>query len=92
MEALISWLQASIVPIGAALTAIGVIWKTCGMPVQQLIKKIDRIDQDTADLLWDRLVQMHDFYVQRGWADTADKTRVSTIYKHYKEKGRNHLA
>lgn len=81
-----------IILIGSVLTAVGSIWRFCGKPIKQLAQKIDRIDGDTADLLWDRLVQMHDHYINRGWATTVEKERVAHVFRSYKQRGRNHLA
>jgi len=92
MDDLIKLLRENIVTFASVLTALGVIWKICGKPLESIVKKIDRIDEDTADLLWDRLVQMHDCYIERGYASSSDKERIAAIFKHYKAKGRNHLA
>lgn len=92
MNEIIDFLQAHIMQIAEFLTAIGVGWKFVVKPVQDVVKKIDSIDSDTADLLWDRLQESYDTYIKRGYASTSEKERICTMYKRYKAKGRNHLA
>ena len=57
-----------------------------------VLAKLDAINDDVADLQYERLSQAHDFYVGRGWCPTSKKNQLSQMYKSYTAKGRNHLS
>ena len=57
-----------------------------------VLAKLDAINDDVADLQYERLSQAHDFYVGRGWCPTSKKNQLCQMYKSYAAKGRNHLS
>ena len=57
-----------------------------------VLAKLDAINDDVADLQYERLSQAHDFYVGRGWCPTSKKNQLCQMYKSYTAKGRNHLS
>ena len=57
-----------------------------------VLAKLDAINDDVADLQYERLSQAHDFYVRRGWCPTSKKNQLCQMYKSYTAKGRNHLS
>ena len=57
-----------------------------------VLVKLDAINDDVADLQYERLSQAHDFYVGRGWCPTSKKNQLCQMYKSYTAKGRNHLS
>ena len=57
-----------------------------------VLAKLDAINDDVADLHYERLSQAHDFYVGRGWCPTSKKNQLCQMYKSYTAKGRNHLS
>ena len=57
-----------------------------------VLAKLDAINDDVADLQYERLSQAHDFYVGRGWCPTSKKNQLCQMYKYYTAKGRNHLS
>lgn len=59
---------------------------------QEVLKKLDVITDDIADLQYERLSQAHDFYTTRGWCPTSKKAQLCNMYKSYSAKGRNHLS
>lgn len=80
MQAFVDWSQTYVVPLATVVGAFGalaaVIYKLVGKPLKEILKRIERIDEDTADLIWDRLEQAHDYYLIRGWASAQEKSRV----------------
>lgn len=54
--------------------------------------KLDAIQDDIADLQYERLSQAHDFYMDRGWCPSSKKQMLCQMHKSYAEKGRNHLS
>jgi hypothetical protein len=59
---------------------------------KDVLKKLDEITDDVADLQYERLSQAHDFYVERGWCPTSKKQQLCNMYRSYTAKGRNHLS
>lgn len=59
---------------------------------RDVLKKLDAITDDVADLQYERLSQAHDFYVERGWCPTSKKQQLCNMYRSYTNKGRNHLS
>ncbi len=57
-----------------------------------VLEKLDAINDDIADLQYERLSQAHDFYTAQGWCPTSKKQQLCQMYKSYHEKGRNHLS
>ena len=57
-----------------------------------VLAKLDAINDDVADLQYERLSQAHDFYVGRGWCPTSKKNQLCQMYKFYTAKGRSHLS
>ena len=57
-----------------------------------VLKKLDAITDDVADLQYERLSQAHDFYTERGWCPTSKKQQLCNMYRSYTDKGRNHLS
>lgn len=57
-----------------------------------VLDKLDALNDDVADLQYERLSQAHDFYTGRGWCPTSKKDQLCTMYKSYTAKGRNHLS
>ena len=57
-----------------------------------VLAKLDAINDDVADLQYERLSQAHDFYVGRGWCPTSKKNQLCQMYKSYTAKGRNLLS
>lgn len=57
-----------------------------------VLKKLDEITDDVADLQYERLSQAHDYYVDRGWCPTSKKQQLCNMYQSYTAKGRNHLS
>lgn len=58
----------------------------------EVLKKLDGITDDVADLQYERLSQAHDFYCERGWCPSSKKQQLCNMYRSYTEKGRNHLS
>ena len=58
-------------------------------------KKIDNrlnvIQQDTGDLLCDRLTRAHDYHTRKGYCPQGDKQRLCCMHQRYRSLGRNHL-
>lgn len=59
---------------------------------QKLMEKLDGIEDDIADLQYERLSQAHDYYLERGWCPTSKKQQLCNMYQSYSAKGRNHLS
>ena len=59
---------------------------------RDVLKKLDEITDDVADLQYERLSQAHDFYIERGWCPTSKKQQLCNMYQSYTAKGRNHLS
>lgn len=58
-----------------------------------VLKKLDSITDDIADLQYERLSQAHDYYInQQGWCPTSKKAQLCNMYRSYTAKRRNHLA
>lgn len=57
-----------------------------------VLKKLDAITDDIADLQYERLSQAHDFYTTQGWCPTSKKAQLCNMYRSYTGKGRNHLS
>lgn len=58
-----------------------------------VLKKLDSITDDIADLQYERLSQAHDYYInQQGWCPTSKKAQLCNMYRSYTGKKRNHLA
>lgn len=58
-----------------------------------VLKKLDSITDDIADLQYERLSQAHDYYInQQGWCPTSKKAQLCNMYRSYTAKKRNHLA
>ena len=57
-----------------------------------VLDKLDALNDDVADLQYERLSQAHDFYTGRGWCPTSKKDQLCVMYKSYTAKGRNHLS
>lgn len=74
-------------------TTVGVIYKWIISPQKKIKTMVESQEEDIADILCDRLQQAHDFYCyQQGWCSASDKERLVSMYKKYRQKGRNHLA
>ena len=59
---------------------------------RRLMEKLDSIEDDIADLQYERLSQAHDYYLERGWCPTSKKQQLCNMYQSYSSKGRNHLS
>ena len=59
---------------------------------RDVLKKLDEITDDVADLQYERLSQAHDYYLDRGWCPTSKKQQLCNMYQSYTAKGRNHLS
>ena len=59
---------------------------------ETVLAKLDAINDDIADLQYERLAQAHDFYMGQGWCPTSEKQMLCQMYKSYHGKGRNHLS
>lgn len=59
---------------------------------KEVLKKLDAITDDIADLQYERLSQAHDFYTTQGWCPTSKKEQLCEMHKSYRAKGRNHLS
>ena len=59
---------------------------------ETVLKKLNGIEDDIADLQYKRLSQAHDFYTTQGWCPTSKKAQLCSMYKSYHSKGRNHLS
>ena len=60
--------------------------------VSKIVKPIRGIQQDTELLLWGALTRDHDYYTKLGYCPVADKKRLVSMHKRYRERGLNHLA
>lgn len=61
--------------------------------INEMDKKLDSLDEDTADIIGDRLQESHDFYVyQQKWCPSSEKARLEDMVHKYHRKGRNHLS
>lgn len=56
-----------------------------------MAKTMETVQEDTADILCDRLNWAHDYHVAKGWCPKADKARLVGMHARYAEMGRNHL-
>lgn len=85
--------------VTAVLALVAALWRPVKKMVKRreefremVIKKLDAIIDDVADLQYERLSQAHDFYTTRGWCPTSKKDQLCRMYKSYTAKGRNHLS
>lgn len=74
------------------ITAVLALWRWMAKPLRDAVKRLRLLDEDMADLLWDRLQQAHDEAMGRGWCSAADKQRLTALHHRYTARGRNHLA
>lgn len=56
-----------------------------------MAKSLEMVQEDTADILCDRLNWAHDYHVSKGWCPKADKARLVGMQIRYARMGRNHL-
>ena len=56
-----------------------------------VLKKLDLMIDDIADLQYERLTQAHDFYTTQGWCPPSKKEQLCVMHESYSNKGRNHL-
>ena len=87
-----------VIQIATVGAAIIVIWKWFAKPlgnVNEQLKavnlRLDVIQQDTGDLLCDRLTQAHDYHTRKGYCPQGDKQRLCCMHQRYRSLGRNHL-
>lgn len=73
-----------IIWIGGVAAVLGVLYKW-------IIKPLRIIQDDTADILCDRLTQAHDYHVRKGFCAHGDKSRLCAMHQRYRSLGRNHL-
>ena len=93
--------------IGIVATVIPTIHKWTLKPLNEIrtsIKELDNkmhsmneklssLDEDTADIIGNRLQESHDFYCyQQKWCTSAEKQRLEDMVHKYHRKGRNHLS
>ena len=99
MDELLTFLEKAkdflllVVEVGSAVFCI---YKWLIKPMKKLIEdmllKMQSLEEDVGDLYSDRLQQAHDFYVyQQKWCSPADKQRLVDMHKKHRAKGRNHL-
>lgn len=55
-------------------------------------EKLSVLEQDTGDLLCDRLSQSHEQWMRRGYCPHSEKERLVKMYRRYHDMGRNHLS
>lgn len=55
-------------------------------------KKLSILENDTGDLLCDRLSQSHEMWVKRKYCPHSEKERLTKMYRRYHAMGRNHLS
>lgn len=99
MEELIKTVGSWIVWVASVGGAVAVVYKWVATPIRDiqrkvtdLQKKMEITQEDTADILCDRLYQAYDYHMKKGWCPKADKARLVDMYKRYNALGRNHLA
>lgn len=85
-------LSEQLLQAAALLGAAGVLWRGIVLPLRRVLQRLERLDEDTADLLWDRLQQAQDDRQRQGWCSAAEKQRLAEMHRRYAAKGRNHLA
>lgn len=73
-----------IIWIGGVAAVLGVLYKC-------IIKPLQVIQADTADLLCDRLTRAHDYHMRKGFCSQSDKSRLCSMHQRYRCLGRNHL-
>lgn len=56
-----------------------------------LTKGLAGSQDDIADLLGERLYEMHCRFSERGWCSAADKHRYVEMHQRYSARGHNHL-
>lgn len=93
--------------IGIVATVIPAIHKWTLKPLNEIrtsIKELDKkmhsmneklssLDEDTADIIGNRLQESHDFYCyQQKWCTSTEKQRLEDMVHKYHRKGRNHLS
>lgn len=67
--------------------------KDIGEQIDIMNLKLDSLDEDTADIIGDRLQESHDYYTyQQGWCPASEKARLEDMVHKYHRKGRNHLS
>jgi len=77
--------------IGDWIIWVGGIAAVLGVLYRWIIKPLRVIQDDTADLLCDRLTQAHDYHVRKGYCTQGDKSRLCAMHQRYRSLGRNHL-
>ena len=55
-------------------------------------KKLSILENDTGDLLCDRLSQSHEDWMRREYCPRSEKERLVKMYRRYHDMGRNHLS
>lgn len=61
--------------------------------IDALMHKVDKIESNCADIMWDRLSSLHDMYCyELGWCSAAEKARICQMHRRYKDAGYDHLA
>lgn len=55
-------------------------------------KKLSVLEDDTGDLLCDRLSQSHEEWMRRKYCPHSEKERLMKMYRRYHDMGRNHLS
>ncbi len=78
-----------IVTFGGAIMAI---YGWFARPMREIRKEIAIINDDTGDLLCDRLTQAHDYYMREGYCPEGEKRRLCDLHRRYRSRGKNHLA
>lgn len=76
--------------LGAAGTIIAAVCSVYKV-LRRIEKMLTGVQDDIADLQYERLAQAYDFYTDRGWCPASKKAQLCQIHKSYKAKGRNHL-
>lgn len=61
--------------------------------VDTMDKKLDGLDDDTANIIGNSLQESHDFYVyKQKWCTATEKARLEDMVHKYHKRGRNHLS
>jgi len=91
-SAVMAWLGEHAIGAASLITALVALWRFAAVPVKRMNERLRGMDEDLADLLWDRLEQEHEEAVRRGSCSSSQKRRLVVMHRRYAARGRNHLA
>ena len=88
------WIQGignQIIWLAAVIAAGGTIGALVRKPLKTILEKLAIIQDDTCNLICDRLNQAYDHWMKKEYCPKADKARLIEMHRSYTAQGRNHL-